>query len=390
MMNLQKRPWIQVPLILAVFVLLTVPAWAEPPVKNVIMMMGDGMGINHITAARISLEDGAYSQLNIDTMPYTGFSINFSNNDLVTDSAAAATALATGFRTDNKRLATLPDGTPVKSIMLMAKERGFSTGIVATVKITDATPAAFLVQADSRSFEKSIAEDILKTETDVLLGGGLDVFGANPFTKEPRTRSLINQAIQEGYTYVFDRDGLMNLEVTPDLKLLGLFMGGDMSFEITRFNIEPTITEMTERALEVVGQNPQGFFLMVEGSKIDRASHSNTPAEMIGDLLAFDQAVGVALDYAKTHPGTLVVVTADHETGGFGITSGDPSGDVVNYGWLSTSHTGAMVPVYAYGPGAECFTGTMQITEIPVKIGKLMGITDFPAIIEVDEVEVAN
>lgn len=387
---LRKRVWIPLSLVLVAVLLCTMPALAEPLVKSVIMMIGDGMGINHITAARISLEDGAYSKLNIDTMPYTGFSINFSNNDLVTDSAAAATALATGFRTDNKRLATLPDGTPVKSIMMMAKERGLSTGIVTTVKITDATPAAFLVQADSRSFEKTIAEDILKTQTDVLLGGGLDVFGANPFTKVPRTRSLLNQAIQDGYAYVFDREGLMDLEVIPDLKLLGLFMGGDMSFEITRFNIEPTITEMTQRALEIVGQNPQGFFLMVEGAKIDRASHSNTPTEMIGDLLAFDQAVGVALDYAKNHPGTLVVVTADHETGGFGITSGDPSGEAVNYGWLSTGHTGSMVPIYAFGLGAERFTGTMQITEIPVRIGELMGITDFPSIIEVVEVEMAQ
>lgn len=382
MTTIRRRVSVSFSFFVVAVILFTLPVLAEQSVKSVIMMIGDGMGINHITAARISLGDGAYSQLNLDTMPYTGFSINFSNNDLVTDSAAAATALATGFRTDNKRLATLPGGTPVKSIMLVAKERGLSTGVVATVKITDATPAGFLVQADSRSFEKTIAEDILKTQTDVLLGGGLDVFGANPFTKEPRTRSLINQAIQDGYTYVFDRDGLLNLEVTPGLKVLGLFMGGDMSFEITRFNIEPTISEMTERALEIVGQNPQGFFLMVEGSKIDRAGHSNSPKEMIGDVLAFDQAVGVALDYAQSHPGTLVVVTADHETGGFGITSGDPSGKVVNYGWLSTGHTGAMVPVYAYGPGAERFTGTMQITEIPIRIAELMGITDFPATIE--------
>lgn len=362
-------------------VVFAVAAWAEAPVQNVILMIGDGMGINQITAARISLEDGAYSRLNLDTMPYTGFCINFSSNNLATDSAAAATALATGFRTENGRLATLPDGTLVQSIMLRAKERGLSTGIVATVSITDATPSAFLVNADSRSFERTIAEDILKTQTDVLLGGGADAFGINPFTREPRARSLINQALEDGYTYIFDRDGLMNLEITPELKLIGLFMGGDMGFEITRFPTEPSITEMTTRALEVVSQNPDGFFLMVEGSRIDRAGHSNSTEEMIGDLLVFDQAVGVALDYAEHHPGTLVVVTADHETGGFGVRGGDPSGENVTYGWLSTAHTGAMVPVYAFGPGAERFTGTLDVTEIPVRIAELMGVVDFPAII---------
>lgn len=375
-MNLALRKWL---LVLSLVVLCSVTTFAEAPVKNVIFMIGDGMGINQITAARISLSDGAYSQLNLDSMPHTGFSINFAENNLVTDSAAAATALATGFRTDTGRIATLPDGTPVESIMLKAKEKGLSTGIVATVKITDATPAAFLVNANSRSFEREIAKGILESEADVLLGGGADAFGINPFTKQPRSNSLISQALEAGYTFVADREALLNVEITPETKLIGLFMGGDMSFELTRFPIEPSLVEMTERALEVVNHNPAGFFLLVEGSRIDRAGHSNSAEEMIGDLLMFDQAVGVALEFAESNPGTLVVVTADHETGGFGITSGLPSGEVVNYGWLSTGHTGAMVPIYAFGPGAEHFTGTLQITDIPVRIGKLMGIENFPS-----------
>ena len=385
MKNLRK--WVCTLLvILPVTLMLSVlPAGAEAPVKNVILMIGDGMGINHIMAARMSLEEGAYGRLHIDTMPYTGFSITFSENNLVTDSAAAATALATGFRTDNGRLATLPDGTSVQSILLKAKEAGLSTGIVATAAITDATPAAFLVNADSRSFERTIAEGILKTHTNVLLGGGADAFGINPFTREPKARSLMNQALEDGYTYVFDREGLVNLEITENLKLIGLFMGGAMSFEVTRFPTEPSLTEMMARALEVVEQNPGGFFLMVEGSRIDNAAHSNSFKEMIGDLLVFDEAVGLALEYAHNHPGTLVIVTADHETGGFGVTSGVPSGEVLNYGWLSTGHTAAMVPIYACGPGAELFTGTLDITEIPVRIGELMGITDFPAVLDVEE-----
>jgi len=382
---LGRKAWI--PLL---FVFLLLGLWTQCPgvsgaeglVKNVILLVGDGMGLNQITAARVSLENGAYSRLFLDTMPYTGLSINFSHDNLVTDSAAAATALATGYRTDNGRLATLPDGTPVISLMRKAKEEGLSIGIVTTAKVVDATPAAFLVNADLRSVEKQIAEDMLNAEPDVLLGGGGDAFGINPFTREPKSRSVMTQALEDGYTYVYDREGLLDLKVSSDLKLIGLFMGGGMSFEVTRFPTEPTITEMTSRALEIVAQNPQGFFLLVEGARIDTAGHSNSVEEMMADLIAFDNAVGLALEYAKEHPGTLVVVTADHETGGFGVTSGTPEGERVNYGWLSTGHTAAMVPIYAFGTGAEQFTGTLDITEIPVRIGKLMGIQDFPAVID--------
>ncbi|NLL43498.1 MAG: alkaline phosphatase [Firmicutes bacterium] len=378
----QAQTLLIVSFVMFVLPILTVQTGEAASVKNVILLIGDGMGINHITAARISGEKGAYSRLNLDTMPYTGFSINFSTSSLITDSAAAATALATGFRTDNGRLATLPDGTPVMSIMLKAKERGQSTGIVTTAKITDATPAAFLVNADSRTFERTIAQDMLNTQTDVLLGGGADAFGINPFTREPKARALINQALEDGYTYVYDRDSLLNLEITEGSKLIGLFMGGGMSFELTRFPTEPSLSEMMLKALEIVGQNPGGFFLMVEGARIDTAGHSNSPAEMIGDLLAFDQAVGLALDFARANSATLVLVTADHETGGFAVTSGTPAGEMVNYGWLSTGHTAAMVPIYAFGPGAEHFSGTLDITEIPIRLAELMGISDFPALIE--------
>ncbi len=386
MKNLRRKGWVCF-LCCLVFLLFPVRSQAISSlggtVKNVILLVGDGMGFNQILAARVSLEDGAYSRLNLDTMPYTGFSINFSQNHLVTDSAAAATALATGFRTDNGRLATFPDGTGLASIMLRAKERGLSTGIVTTAKVVDATPAAFLVNADLRSVERQIAADMLKTQPDVLLGGGADAFGINPFTREPKAHSLMAQAIEEGYTYVYDREGLLNVEISEELRLIGLFMGGGMSFEVTRFPTEPAITEMTARALEIVGQNPEGFFLLVEGARIDTAGHSNSTQEMIADLLVFDQAIGLALAYAGSHPGTLVLVTADHETGGFAITSGSPDGETVNYGWLSTGHTAAMVPIYAFGPGAEQFTGTLDITEIPVRLGELMGITDFPAVIDV-------
>jgi len=378
----RRRIWLSLAVALSLAVFLPGSVLAEAPVKNVILLIGDGMGINQITAARINLEAGAHSVLNLDTMPYTGFSINFANNNLITDSAAAATALATGFRTDTGRLGTLPDGTPVQSIMLKAKEMGLSTGIVATVKVTDATPAAFLVNADSRALERDIVKAVLAAGPDVLLGGGADAFGINPFTKKPKSNALILQALEEGYTFVADRESLLSLEITPGMKLIGLFIGGDMSFDITRLPTEPSLLEMTQRALEVVSSNPQGFFLMIEGARIDRAAHTHSVEEMVGELLMFDQVVGLALEYARANPGTLVVVTADHETGGLAITGGQPSGEPVTYGWVSTAHTGSMVPIYAFGPGAERFSGTLQITDIPRRIAELMGIGDFPALKE--------
>lgn len=365
-------------LVLALF--LGGTAGAEAPVKNVILLIGDGLGINQVTAARLSLEGGASAVLNLDTMPYTGFSINYAANNLVTDSAAAATALATGYRTDTGRLGTLPDGTAVRSIMLKAKEQGLSTGVVATVKITDATPAAFLVNADHRALERDVAAAVLEAAPDVLLGGGADTFGINPFTKKPKSNALIHRALEMGYTFVADRDGLLNLEITPEMKLIGLFIGGDMSFELTRLPTEPSLLEMAQRALELVSQNPQGFFLVVEGSRIDRAAHTNSIKEMVGEVLMFDQVVGLALEFAREHPGTLVVVTADHETGGLTITGGQPSGANVTYSWAATAHTASMVPIYAFGPGAEHFSGTLQITEIPRRIAELMGMDGFPAL----------
>lgn len=369
-------------LVLVLVFIVSSGVWAEAPVKNVILLIGDGMGINQITAARLSLAEGAYAVLNLDTMPYTGFSINFAANNLVTDSAAAATALATGFRTDTGRLGTLPDGTAAESIMLKAKERGLSIGLVVTVKVTDATPAAFLVNADHRAFERDIAAAILEAGPDVLLGGGADAFGINPFTKKPKSNALILKALEQGYTFVADRDGLLELDITPEMKLIGLFIGGDLSFELTRLPTEPSLLEMTGRALELVSQNPQGFFLLVEGSRIDRAGHTNSLKELVGEVLMFDQVVGLALDFARENPDTLVVVTADHETGGLTITGGDPAGENVTYAWTSTAHTGSMVPIYAFGPGAERFSGTLQITDIPVRIAELMGISPFPALRE--------
>lgn len=378
-MQIHKNRHIRALTLITVFLLLAIVpiASANGQVRNVIIMIGDGMGLSHITAARIS-QGSPDEVLNMDTMPITGFARNSSLSSLVTDSAAAGTALATGVRTENGRIATTPDNQELKSLMLLARDRGMGTGAAVTSKLIDATPAAYLVQVSSRSSEREIAEKVIESNVNVLLGGGLEVFGANPFTRQPRKNSLIQQAIDKGYTFISDKEDLLALEPEEGQNILGLFSLGDMSYDIEKFPNEPSLAEMTTKAIELLDTYEEGFFLMVEGSKIDKGSHHNLTEEVIGDTAAFDEAVGAALAYARERDDTLVIVTADHETGGFAITGGTPDGSRVNHEWLLTDHTGVMVPVYAYGPGSERFSGTQHLTDIAHKIAELLEFSPFP------------
>lgn len=367
---------------LIVVLLLGLPAFAETPqVKNVIMFIGDGMGINHITAARI--EAGSPDEnLNLDSFKTIGLAKTHSASSLVTDSAAAGTALATGVRTTNGRIATDPDNKDLMSLMLLARDRGMATGVAVTSKLTDATPATYLVQVASRNFEDEIAERIIQSGVNVLLGGGSETFGAHPFTKQPRKGSLIEQGIEAGYLYVKDREELLALDPANTPNVLGLFSTGNLSYDRERFPVEPSLGEMTKTAIEILDTHPEGFFLMVEGSKIDKGSHYNMTEQVLGDTIAFDQAVGIALEYARSREDTLVIVTADHETGGLGITGGSPDGSKVNHAWLSTDHTGAMVPVYAFGPGETVFAGTQHLTDVSKKIANLLGFEPYPVYVD--------
>lgn len=377
-----ERKYLSVFILFVLLLAFNLPALAEvPKVKNVIMMIGDGMGIAQITGARIHADSPEY-ELHLDTMPVIGLAKNHSNSSLVTDSAAAGTALATGVRTNNGYIAMDPDGQPLKSLMLLARERGMGTGVAVTSKLTDATPATYLVQETSRAFENEIAEKIIHSGVNVLLGGGSELFGAHPFTKQPRSGSLISQAMEKGYIYLKDKEELLSFEPHFDSNILGLFSTGNLSYDRERFPNEPSLAEMTEMAIEILTLNPEGFFLLVEGSKIDKAAHYNLTEDVLGDTIAFDQAIGVALEFARNRDDTLVIVTADHETGGFGITGGSADGSKVNYAWLHTDHTGTMVPVYADGPGSELFGGTQHLSDVSHKIASLLGFSPFPAYID--------
>jgi alkaline phosphatase len=306
----------------------------EGDVQNLILFIGDGMGVGQLTAAEIENGD---SLLAITSLPYKSLISTHSSSNYVTDSAASATALATGYKTNNRMVAMSPEGEFFTTVVEVAETLNMSTGVVTTTSVTDATPASFMVHVNNRDHEPLIAELILESGVDVVLGGGSSSF------------SLLDPS-GAGYTLVETVNDLIKVESG---KVLGLFSSNDMGFDSARnSDIEPSIAEMTRKSIELLSDDPEGFFLMVEGGRIDHASHENDFDNTITEIFAFDLAVLEALEYASMRNDTLVIVTADHETGGLLIIGGYSSSEV-RYDWTSEQHTGSLVPVFAYGPKAE-------------------------------------
>jgi len=281
--------------------------WAPAEIENVILMILDGVGPYQYELTRL-----VYGELNIDRMLAVGSITTHSADADITESPAAATALATGQKTNNVMVAIAPDGTRLKTVLEYAKEVGMATGLITTVMIYDATPAAFAAHNESRYNQADIASEMLEQGVDVLLGGGRTLFD---------DEGLVPRTTQLGYTYV---------ETGPELstvigeRVLGLFAGADMSYELDRhLTNEPSISEMTEKAIEILSAGDEGFFLMVEGGKTDWAGHRNDAASIAGDLKAFDDAVGVAMEFADNNGQTLIIIASDHETGGLSYSSSD-------------------------------------------------------------------
>lgn len=325
--------------------------------KNIILLIGDGMGVAQLYSG-LTANKG---KLFIENCKYIGFSKTASSDRYVTDSAAGATALATGVKTYNGAIGVDPDGNPVRNIVEEASEKGISTGLVATSSITHATPASFVAHQRSRRLEEEIAVDILNSDIDVFIGGGY-----NFFSNRKDERSLIKDLIDKGFTV--ERE-LSNIEKFTGNKLAGFTAAGGNGRLAVRGNMLPI---STQTAINILQKNKKGFFLMVEGSFIDSGGHGNNTIQVIEEVLDFDKAVGKALDFAAKDGRTLVIVTADHETGGMTINDGSFETGMVKGDFTTTSHTGIMVPIFAYGPGASEFIGIMENTEIHAKIKKLL------------------
>ncbi len=323
-------------LLLVLGILLAPAAGLAGPAKSIILMIGDGMGPSQFGAAWLYSNRILGRELRMVEVMKSGrtaYVVNDALDAIITESAAAATQIATGVRVKTMAVGMAPDGkTPLKTILELAKEKGMSTGLVTTSGITDATPAAFASHVTHRSDEISVASQELQVGVDVLMGGRKQFFLPEAAGgKRTDGRDLMDEARKEGYAVVGTAD---ELQQANGGKLFGLFNMGDMAFEIDRSKTaEPSLAEMAAKALEVLAKNPKGFFVMIEGGRIDHAAHRNDAAATIRDTLAFDEAVGVALEFQRRNPDTLLIVTADHETGGMALFGqGDHSDDCVTAG----------------------------------------------------------
>jgi alkaline phosphatase len=349
-------------------------------VKNVILLIGDGMGPGIIASARAKAASPG-GLLYMERFPVIGIQKNYSANALITDSAAAATALAAGRKTNNQMVGITPDGTKLKTILEAARDNGFKTGLVVTSTITHATPACFASHISNRDDEPEIAGQLIANKVNVLFGGGRQFFLPKnaPGSKRPDNKNLIKQAEDLGYLYIQDANGL---KFAKGKYILGLFQ----LKHLTTQQPEPSLAELTGKAIEVLNEpekesfvdRDKGFFLMVEGSQIDFAAHLDNLNHTIRQTLLFDRAVKMAVDFALKDKHTLVIVTADHDTGGLTITGGDLTGKHLKVKWTSLDHTGLPIIVYAFGPAAQTFSGTYDNTDIPKKIAYLLGIKNFP------------
>lgn len=349
------------------------PIPADRPVKNVIFLIGDGMGFTQMTAGRIATY-GVNSMLTIEKMPVTGIAHTHALDKLVTDSAASATALASGSKTNNGMIGMLPDGRKTVTLMQLARDRGMKTGLVSTSSITHATPASFMAHVTSRKFESIIAGQLIRSDVDVLLGGGKSFFipKSDSTSRRPDEKNLLDAAKKNGYQLATNKNELAGF---TSGKVLGLFAASGLMHKAH----EPSINDMSLKALELVKGTEEGFFLMIEGSQIDWGGHDNDPDYVIREMMAFDKAVKTALDFAKANGETLVIVTADHETGGMGLHGGNNDGSDMKFGWTTDYHTAEPVAVFAYGPHCLNFTGVYDNTGIAKKTASLMGLENFPA-----------
>ncbi len=329
----------------------------SPRAKNIILLIGDGMGVSQITA-------GLYANgnhLEIERFKHMGLVKCHSSNNLITDSAASGTAFATGIKTFNGAVGVNPNREPVKNIVEYAEEKGLATGLVVTSQMAHATPAAFFGHHHKRSLMEDIAAQLLDQDIDLLIGGG-----QNHFENRKDNQNISKKLRKKGYqVHSFMDKALTEIEADPQQNLLyftaaGLPLPKHQGRDYLPFAMDFSIDFLQKKS-------KKGFFLMVEGSQIDLGGHAKNSDFIISEMLEFDEIVGKALDFAEEDGNTLVILGADHETGGYAINYGSTE-DNFKAGFTSDYHTATMVPIFAYGPGAEDFTGIFDNTQVFFKM----------------------
>lgn len=349
------------------------PMLSDNEVRNVILFISDGLGISQLAATRIHYK-GPDGRLHIERMPVTGLVTPHSIDDIIPDSGSTATAIATGVKTRNKMLSVDASGASRTTILEAARDAGFSTGIITSTEITDATPAAFASHVLHRYDDASkIPMQFIEAKVNVLFGQG----GTFYPSKRGDELDPIAAAKNAGYQFVDTKKELA--EASGDF-VLGLFddiMQPELGREIETSTETPSIAELTEKAIGLLSRNEKGFFLMVEEEATDSGSHVNREDYVVYYLKELDEAVKVAIEFALEDEHTLVLATADHETGGFNIIRGPFEDGYMEFIWNTYDHTGQPVPLFAFGPHAVRFTGLKDNTELPKIMAELLGLNAF-------------
>lgn len=357
-------------------------AKAQP--GKVILFVGDGMGLAQREAARLAAY-GPAGRLAMDQLDQISLITTSSANALTTDSAAGATAWSTGHKTTNKFLAVGPDSVSLKTILEYARDAGYGTGLVTSTTLTHATPAAFAAHVADRGAEAQIAELMLATRPQVMLGGGRIYWAhrSQPGSKRQDERDLLAEARSAGYEVVQTAAELARIDLSQPRQLLGLFADGQMTYRYDRQgDQEPDLAVMTRAAIEVLDHHERGFFLMVEGGRIDHACHDNDANRAVWEAIAFDEAVAEGIAYARRKNDTLVIVVADHETGGMSVGTACYDGfhpiprqgiypehglrldSLLCIGWTTKGHSAIPVIAGALGPGSRHFRGIKENTDL--------------------------
>ena len=355
------------------------PMLPDNDIRNIILFISDGMGLSQLAATRIHYL-GPDGRLHIERMPVTGLVTPHAIDNIITDSAASATSLATGVKTKKKGISVDPDGKKLTTSLEAARDAGLATGLVTSTDITDATPAAFASHVLHRNNDEAqIALQLIESKVNVLIGQG-PFFYHQDDSRSKRQDDIdpIQIAKEAGYVFVDTKE---KLRTASGNYLLGLFENLEpdpLAQEFHRGQDTPTMAELTQKSIELLNRNQKGFFLMVEEEATDSGSHINREDYVIHHLKEFDNAVQVGLEFALKDQHTLVLVMADHETGGFNIVKGAYEDGHLEFIWNSNGHTGQPVSMFAFGPHAIRFTGMKDNTEIPKIFAELLRLENFP------------
>lgn len=326
---------------------LPVPNFSASP-KNLILMIADGVGLGHISAARIANK----GQLNLDHCRHIGLMGTRAADEFITDSAAAATAIATGYKTRNGAVGVDRRNGSVPNLREILAKKGLKTGVLACCSVTEATPAAFVAHQQERMLHEAIAADFLDSDIDFFFGEGLDFF-----TDREDGTDLSLRLAAKGYQLLHEVGDLKRVQKGKVAGLMTDCPG-------IREGRGDYLSQVSMEAIRILSQGKNGFFLMIEGSQIDWAAHDNDTDTTVEELLDFDRCLGQVLDFAAEDRETLVVITSDHETGGMTVHDGCDKTGKVEAAFTTVMHTGIMVPVFAYGPQAELFIGMYENTDL--------------------------